>query len=805
MMQPKLLFLLLGVLLFCHVTAQETIQKKDLSRTQVDQLSDEDIVQYKQQFLSAGLTQDQGYELMLAHGLPAAELEKLKLRLKKLDGAGSGDYSPLRTRDSSKSTTSVVKPKPAKEDKNALEVFGTELFGTQSLSFEPDINIATPVNYVLGVTDGLQITVYGTQEVNFKVQISPEGSIYIPNVGMVQVAGETIETATQLIRQHMMSSAYPTLKSGSSKLSVNLSKIKSIRVTIVGAFKPGTYTISSLGTVFNALYAAGGPGANGSYRQIELLRNNHIARKIDLYRFLLRGDQSDNIHLEDNDVIRIPVYSTRVSIAGEVKRPGIFEMLPGEHLDDLVEFAAGFSDSAFRASVSVVQLTNVERKIQDVGAEQFNAYIPQSGDQFTVSKILSRFSNRVNIEGAVYRPGAYELVQGLTVGGLIRKAYGLREDAYVTRGQIIRLQEDLTEMIIPFDVRTVLNNAQGGDIVLKREDRITISSVNDLRDKFTITVQGEVRHPGEYAYLDSISLKDLIIQAGGFTDGALAQTIEVGRIIKRNKITSSDIEISKVFEITNGEDLGINTANMHLQPFDVVTVRRKPGYSKVGTASTTGEIQFPGPYVIETANERVSSLVKRAGGFAPFAYIEGAYLKRLKPETVTSDIKARKAAKIEKSLRDSSGVVEASVTRDYDQIPLNLKQVLKNPGSAEDLILETGDELFVPKQDAQVHITGEVLSPTQLPYNPAYSMSDYIEAAGGFTEDANRKKTYLLLANGKAETAKGFIFKRDPHIEPGSEIIVPKHRTRKGLSTGEVIGFSGIFISLASVIVALLR
>jgi protein involved in polysaccharide export with SLBB domain len=802
-MYKRILIVFLSFSLLCHGYSQSGISKTDLSQVKIDQLSDEEISRYEQQFQRAGLSQEEGYQLLLSRGLPQVELEKLKLRLQ---DSKAPAISESRTSNPGKEN---LIPKPAvesKEAKTALQVFGADLFTSHSLSFEPDLAIATPVNYVLGVNDGLQVVVYGVQEVNFKVQVSPEGNIYIPNVGQIQVAGETVESATSLIRQRMSATAYPTLKSGASRLAVNLSKIKSIRVTVIGGFKPGTYTVSSLSTVFNALYYAGGPALNGSYREIELLRNNQLIRKIDLYKFLLKGDQSDNLHLQDNDIIRIPVYQTRVVITGEVKRPGIFEILPGEHLNDLISFASGFNDSAFRASIQVVQLTEVERKVKDVPVTDFAVYTPQPGDQFTVSKILDRYQNRVRVEGAVFRPGTYELTPDLTIGQLIKKAYGLREDAYTTRAQLVRLQDDLTEMMIPVDISAILHGEKQADILLKREDLLRISSINDLRDSFTVTIQGEIRKPGVYRYVDNLSLKDVILQAGGFTDAALPQTIEIGRIIKRNTLGPADIKVSDVIEVSNGDDFRLQAKNLGLKPYDVITIRRKPGYELVGTASVTGQIQFPGPYVIQKRDERVSTLLQRAGGFAPYAYAEGAYLKRQKPQTVTSQIKAAQAEKIEKGLKDSSGQVVASVTRPYDQIPLDLKRIQAYPGGPEDLILQNGDELFIPKEDAQVHITGEVLSPTQLPYYAGYSIQDYIRAAGGFSDDARKAKLYVLHANGKAETARHFLFfKKNPTVEPGSEIVVPKRRERKGLSTGEIIGMGSILVSLAGVIIALFR
>ncbi len=801
-MYKKILVALLSFFMFYYGYSQ-SITKTDLSQVKVDQLSDDEISRYTQQFQRSGLTQEEGYQMLLSRGLPQEELEKLKLRLQQ----NKIPIPESRSGTSSKSEfIAKTDSENSRKSEPGLQVFGTELFTSHSLTFEPDLNIATPVNYILGVNDGLQITVYGVQEMSVKMQVSPEGSIYIPNVGQIQVAGESIESATSIIKQRMSNSAYSTLKSGASKLSVNLSKIKSIRVTVIGGFKPGTYTVSSLSTVFNALYYAGGPGGNGSYREIELIRGNKLLRKIDLYKFLLKGDQSDNLHLEDNDIIRIPVYQTHVAIIGEVKRPGIFEILAGEHLNDLIGFASGFNDSAFRASVQVLQLTDVERRIKDISAAAFNVYAPQAGDQFTVSKILNRYQNRVSIEGAVFRPGVYELTPQLTIGQLIKKAYGLREDAYTTRGQLVRLQDDLTEMSLPIDINGIIHGETQADIVLKREDVVKISSVNDLRDSFTVAIQGEVRKPGNYRYIDSLSLKDLIIMAGGFTDAALPQTIEIGRIIKRNTLSTTDIKVSDVIDVTDGDDFRLSAKNLNLKPYDVITVRRKPGYDQVATATVTGQIQYPGPYVIETRNEHVSTLIQRAGGFAPYAYIEGAYLKRQKPQTVASQIKAEKTEKIEKGLKDTSGQVVASVLRSYDQIPLDLKQIQSHPGGLEDLILQNGDELFIPKVDAQVHITGEVLSPTQLPYYPNYSIKDYISAAGGFSDDARKAKLYVLHANGKAETAKHFLFfKHNPKVLPGSEIVVPKRRERKGLSTGEIVGMGSILVSLAGVVIALFR
>ena len=371
------------------------------------------------------------------------------------------------------------------------------------------------------------------QEYSGDLTVSPEGNVSIPNVGLIRVAGLTIEAATQKIKNTMGATVYNYLRSGGSKIAVTLSKIRTIKVTIIGANRPATYRLSSLATVFNALYVSGGPTAFGSFREIELMRDNKLFKKIDLYRMLLNGDQSDNVGLKDNDVIRIPSYKTRVSLQGQVKRPGIFEVLPGENFANVLAFASGFTDTAYQASVKVFAQTNKERQIKDVTQAQYNSYEPQTGDVFVVSKLLNRYANRVKIAGAVYRPDVFELTPSLKVADLIRKADGLTDDAYTGRAQIIRLQEDLTRSVVSFDVAKALNGDGANNLALQREDEVLITSKQELKDSFNVYIQGEIRKPGTFEYVQGLTLKDLIVQAGGFTDAAY-KSIEIARLIKRD-------------------------------------------------------------------------------------------------------------------------------------------------------------------------------------------------------------------------------------------------------------------------------
>ena len=788
------------------VQAQDLLKKSDLSQMRADQLSDADIAKFSQQLQASGLTMEQAEQIALSKGMSATEIAKLKQRIQAPISTGISGKSTSNNGSTDRSTNNS-EFSTKKEDGKPVDsrIFGAELFNTASLSFEPDLKIATPLNYELGVGDQIQVSVYGVQETNLELTVSTEGVSSIPNVGQVKLLGLTIEAATQRIKQAMSNTAYPTLRTGSSKLSISLSRIRSIRVTIIGSSRPGTYTLSSLSTVFNALYICGGPAEFGSFREIELIRNNKVERKIDLYHFLVNGDQKDNVHLRDNDVIRIPVYKKRVEIKGQVKRQGIFELLSGERFIDLLQYTSGFTDTAYKASVKVTQLTDKERSVKDISASAYNSYVPQSGDIFVVSKLLARFSNRVNITGAIFRGGFFEFTEGMTVADLIRKADGLKEDAYTGRAQVVRLKDDLTKEILSFDVRRSLNNDSDQNLRLKREDEVIITSILDLRDEQKISIQGEIRAPGEYMYVDSLSLKDLVILAGGLTDAAQPQRIEVARLLKRDTLTAQDERASDIFEIRNGEDLSVASHNIQLRPFDVVTIRRKPGYITLQSVSIGGQVQYPGPYVMATRSEKISDLVHRAGGFTPEAYLAGAYLKRYLSE-MDKTLKREKINKIQSNLRDTSNTILNDVDRGYDQIPLNMDLIMAHPGSTEDLVLKAGDELIVPKFDAQVRISGSVLSPTQIPYNRSYDVRSYLSAAGGTSDYARKGKIYILYPNGKAATTKHvLLFRVYPKVMPGAEIVVPKKREHRVISTGETIGIASALASLAGVVIAILN
>ena len=804
----KGLILLLFVLVATQsIQAQDLLKGNNLSQIKADAISPADIAKLKAQLNSSGMSADQAEQLAISKGMPAAEAAKLKAKLTATANTIQGTTDKVTNTRENSNPDLLDTPKDIKPSSliNPL-IFGSELYTAAALSFEPNLKLATPVNYILGPDDQIQISVYGVQEYNGNLTISPEGSVTIPSVGEVKLAGLTIEAATQKLKTVMGNLAYGYLKSGGSKLAVTLSKIRSIKVTIIGSVKQGTFTLSSFSSLFNALYTAGGPSAFGSFREIELIRNNKLIQKIDLYKFLLNGDQTDNLGLKDNDVIRIPTYQSRIELQGQVKRPGIFEVLPGESISKIISYASGFTDTAYKASLKVFQRTEKERQVLDLAAAQFDSYQPKTGDVIVASKILNRYQNRVTIGGAIFRPDVYALSPNLRIADLIRRADGLKEDAYTGRAQIIRLQEDLTKSILSFDVKKALAGDATNNLLLQREDSITISSVLNLRDTFNITIQGEVRNPGKYDYVEKLTLKDLILQAGGFTDAAF-KNIEIARLLKRDSIAATDFRTGEIIRTEiNGGDLNSSGANIILQPYDMITVRKIAGYQMPESVIVSGQVQFPGSYALSTREQRISDVMHTVGSFTQEAYLQEAYLKRY--ETNLNKERSEIALKnLQKKFKDSTGTVTKDNAPDFQIIPINMEAALKNPGGIEDLILKAKDEIIIPKYDAQVRVSGEVLVATQITYEENKSLKYYINESGGFTYDAWKRKIYVVYANGKIKgTTKFLFFKQYPTIKPGSELVVPKKITKSNkTSAGEVMGMASVMASLAGVIIAILK
>jgi protein involved in polysaccharide export with SLBB domain len=797
------------MLLFSPVVlAQDLFTGTDLSTIQVDDLSNADIVKLKNQLQANSISIAQAEQLALSKGMSATEFGKLRIRLENVTGTSNSDSSNGNTngtvdaKELTRKQEKIVNTK-VKDTLNAL-IFGSELFDTPTLNFEPNLKLATPVNYVLGPGDELQISVYGVQEFNTTVPVTMEGKVNIQYVGQISVSGMTIEAATQKIKG-AIARVYSTVASGQSQVGVSLSRIRTIRVTIIGSKQPGNYSISSLASVYNALFLGGGPGKNGSYRNIELLRNNVVYRNVDLYRFLVNGDQSDNVGLKDNDVIRIPAYNQRVTVEGQVKRPGIFEMKKGESFADLLNFASGFNEFAYTASVNVLQKTNKEFKVRDVKFEEFNTYTPLSGDVFRVTKILDRFENRIKIDGAVFRPDTYSFYEGMRVSDLIAKADGLKEDAYASRARIIRLKPDLTPEIVNVNLIKALDGDLDADISLQKEDVVTVYSILDFVEEYKITIDGEIKKPGEYAYYENLTLNDLLVQAGGLT-GSASKRVEIARMIQSEEIDDTNPNKAQIFNIEISTTNNEQARNFELMPFDVINIRRMAVYDKPETVTISGAVNYAGKYVLANKKDKVYDIVERAGGLTSLANVEGVKIKR--------PIKAKQIEEVESidlnlGTKDSIQKKLAKRLKEdlkFATIPVDWKSIVKDPKSNTNVTLFPGDEIEVATFNEGVKVTGNVLLTSEIPYDRGKGFGYYLNSVGGVDNKGWKKKAYIIYPNGKAAVTTSFlVFRNYPRVTPGSQIIVPEKPEVKKMSTGEFVSIAGVLASLAGVIIAILR
>lgn len=704
-------------------------------------------------------------------------------------------------------------------------IFGSYLFSKNNLTFEPKLNIPTPPKYILGTYDELIIDVSGMYEANYKLKVSPEGFVRVPNVSPIKVSGQTIEAATRSIKSRL-STIYP-----SSQVNVTLGSIRSIRVTVVGeATRPGTYTLPSLATAFNALYACGGPDSIGSMRDIKVVRHGRVVANIDVYNFLLDGAFSNNIGLQDEDVIKIEPYKVRVSIAGAVKREGIFEALPGESMKHLVRFAGGYNDNAYKAIITTIRLTDKGKTVVDVAEKQQATFKLQSGDSCFVSTTSTKFDNRVDISGSVYRPGTYALDSGMTVKQLIAKADGVKEDAYLNMAFINRKQANQIPEIIGFNLGEVLHG-DIADVPLQKDDSVVVRSLFDYREGQTVSIQGAVQEPGEFKLVENITLKDLIFKAKGFTEMANTDSVELVRTIKDPQRLLASNERTIVYKFALDKDLNFKKggADMLLENGDQVIVRTISGYEKIRMVKVEGEVLQPGNYSITNKAERISDLIKRAGGFTQYAYPLGAYLIRterltgvqqkmdqLTKENAKKQLKGKNDNKLDAALVKASGSTDVISDADSIQgkmsksskldkvfksegiVGINLMEIMKHPGGKNDFYLEEGDDIFVPRELQTVKVMGEVLFPTYIGYEKGKSLRSYINGAGGFTEQALAKKTFVLYANGTAKSTTSFLgIRHYPKLQPGARIIVPEKPTeiKNPLTAGEMVG---ILTSLTS-------
>lgn len=751
--------------LFATVSfGQEFLKGKDLSQVKAAQFSDAEIAQIGKELKANQMTLEQAEPLALAKGMSATEFTQLKVRLQ------SNTVVPAEVKEEQKKGAGTTQEGSVLAAKNSV-VFGSELFTSKSLSFEPNQNMPTPPNYVLGPGDQLDINVYGVQQFGYSATISKNGTVNIPNVGEVFLSGLAFEAAKNKL-QKQLGRIYTTLPSNGSKLSVSVSNYRTILVTIIGAQQPGNYRLSAMSSVYNALHVAGGPSDIGSYRKIELIRNNKVIRTIDLYSFLTKGDQSDNVSLTDNDVIRIPSYDGRITLEGEIKRPGIFEVINGENLQNIINYASGFTENAYKNRILVKQKTSTELKVTDLNETTFGAYVPKAGDLISVDKILDRYENRVQIKGAVYRPGEYSLplTGTMTIKDLVLKADGVAENVFLSKASLVRQKEDLTKEYISFNLQAALNGEASANMTLQKEDIVMIFYNQELLDSYQVSIDGEVRKPGAFNYVSGMTLYDLLLESEYFTDLA-SSTVTVFRNKKDTAYKPNDQEKIVSFDLTIDPKNPEAAATFLMEAQDRVVVRRIITFETPQMINVAGEVLYPGGYAIAKKEERVLDFIQRAGG-----------------------------------LTDEADMEAIRVVRNGLNIPIDWKAINQNSNRERNLVLQPGDAIQIPNKSYTVTISGSVMFTTEVPYKKGKGVKYYINNSGGTTERGWLKKVYVVHANGSASTSGSFLgFRNYPKVLPGSEIIVPEKPERQKTSTGEIVGIASVLTSLAGVLLAVFR
>ena len=761
----RILFVCLLGIFSTFSFGQEFLKGSDLSQVRAAQFSEAQIAQIGKELKANQMTIEQAEPLALAKGMSASEFTQLKVRLQ------SNGAVPTEVKEEQKKGAGTTQEGSVLAAKNSV-VFGSELFTSKSLSFEPNQNMPTPPNYILGPGDQLDVNIYGIQQFGYSATISKNGTVNIPNVGEIFLSGLAFEAAKNKL-QKQLGRIYTTLPSNGSKLSVSVSNYRTILVTIIGAQQPGNYRLSAMSSVYNALHVAGGPSDIGSYRKIELIRNNKVIRTIDLYRFLTKGDQSDNVSLTDNDVIRIPSYDGRITLEGEIKRTGIFEVITGENLQNVINYASGFTENAYKNRILVKQKTNTELKVTDLNETTFGAYVPKAGDLISVDKILDRYENRVQIKGAVFRPGEYSLplTGTMTIKDLVMKADGVAENVFLSKGSLVRQKEDLTKEYISFNLQAALNGDSTANMTLQKEDIVMVFYNQELLDSYQVSIDGEVRKPGAFTYVSGMTLYDLLLESEYFTDLA-ASTVTVFRNKKDVAYKPNDQEKIVSFDLTIDPKNPEAAATFLMEAQDRVVVRRIVTFETPQMINVAGEVLYPGGYAIAKKEERVLDFIQRAGG-----------------------------------LTDEADMGAIRVVRNGLNIPIDWKAINRNPNRARNLVLQPGDAVQIPNKSYTVTISGSVMFTTEVPYKKGKGVKYYINNSGGTTERGWLKKVYVVHANGSASTCGSlFGIRNYPKVLPGSKIIVPmKPEKQKTSSTGEIVGISSVLASLAGILLAVFK
>ncbi len=681
-----------------------------------------------------------------------------------------------------------------KQDQNKRKVFGRDIFNNKNLTFEPEMNVATPQNYRLGAGDAVFVDVWGASNNTYESTVSPDGTIQIEGFGPVSVGGMTVEQANAALRKQLGA------RYQSSQIRLTVGQTKTISVNVMGeVLVPGTYTLSAFATVFHALYMAGGINDIGTLRNIKVYRNNRLVTVVDIYDYILNGKLTGNVSLTDNDVIVVGPYDCLVNITGKVKRPMFYEMKKNESVGTLLKYAGGFAGDAYKKSIRLIRKAGTQYSIYNVGEFDMNSFRLEDEDSLSVDSVIPRFSNMVEVKGAVFRPGMYQVGGDITtVRALIENAEGVTEDAFMARGVMHRMKPDRTLEVLSVDIAGIMEG-RTPDIPLRNEDVLYIPSKKELLEEQTLTIHGEVMYPGEYKYADNETIEDLILQAGGLNDAASIMKVDVARRIMDPKATESSDTIARTFSFAIKDGFVIDgQQGFILKPYDEVYVRTSPGYSKQQNVKVEGEVLFSGTYTLEKKSQRLSDIIRQAGGVTKMAYVQGARLER----TITQDERL-KMNDVRKMLLTQSGEKDTLDAKKLDfgdtyYVAIELDKAIANPGSNYDVILREGDRIIVPEFSSTVKVSGDVMSPSTIAYREGKSVGYYIDQAGGWGNRAKKSHTFIVYMNGsKARVG----YKVKPM--PGCEIIVPTKPASKKMTTAEMVAIGSSTASIATMLITI--
>ena len=762
------------------------------------QMSDDAVIAYVKQGMANGKSQEDMAMELARKGVTREQAERLQARLQSGNSTGTA-VKTAGVQERNRRMTEGVFETPVMDvvteagEPGKPQVFGRNIFTNNDLTFAPSENLPTPVDYKLGPGDEVIIDIWGNNQATIRQTISPDGTINIPEIGLVSLNGMTVKEADSYMRRKLGQIYSVDGEDAKSEIKLTLGNIRTIQVNLMGEVAvPGTYYLSSLSNLYHALYRAGGVSDLGSLRDIRLIRKGKTVATVDIYDFILNGKSPDKISLEEGDIIVVPAYDRLVAVTGNVKRPMTYELRDGETVETVIEYAGGFAGNAYKDNIRVVRQNGKEYQVFTVDAPEYASFTLEDGDELTVGQMLDRYSNKLEIKGAVYRPGIYQLGEGVnTVAQLIAKADGLKGDAFTNRGLIHREREDLTLEVIPVDVKAILSGTSP-DVELKKNDVLYIPSIHDLKDQGTISVDGEVARPGAFVFAENTTLEDAIMLAGGLLESASTVKIDVTRRIKDAESTEQTENIAEIYTFSFKDGYVLDgEAGFVLEPYDHVFVRKSPSYTEQTSVEIRGEVTFPGSYTMTKRTERLSDLVEQAGGINQWAYVKGARLSR----QMDAEEKARLRSTLEvlDSAKDSLDVTTIMTDERY-YVGIDLEGALANPGGSADLVLREGDVLIVPQYNNTVKISGNVLYPNTVTYSPDMTVNDYVTMAGGYGFRSKKSKAYIIYMNGTVARARRF---SAGVVEPGCEIVIPKKREKKG-GLQEVLGVATTASSLAT-------